>query len=89
MNIKGRVYGYYMLLRDVGTDFDAVIADKQAAPIWAQMMGSLKVAAEMFPFVVANGAQDGLIVPSHLSAQGFYLLRARTQMREVADALAK
>lgn len=89
MNIKGRVYGYYMLLRDVGVDFDAVIADKQASPIWAQMMGSLKVAAEMFPFIVANGAQDGLVVPSHLSAQGFYLLRARTQMREVADALAK
>ena len=89
MNIKGRVYGYYMLLRDVGVDFDAVIGDKQAAPIWAQMMGSLKVAAEMYPFIVANGAQDGLIVPSHLSAQGFYLLRARTQMKEVADALTK
>lgn len=89
MNIKGRVYGYYMLLRDVGTDFDAVIGDKQVAPIWAQMMGSLRVAADMFPFVVANGAQDGLLVPSHLSAQGFYLLRARTQMKEVADALAK
>lgn len=89
MNIKGRVYGYYMLLRDVGTDFDAVIGDKQAAQIWAQMMASLRVAADMFPFVVANGAQDGFMVPSHLSAQGFYLLRARTQMKEVADALAK
>ncbi|MGY9055079.1 MAG: DUF2333 family protein [Alphaproteobacteria bacterium] len=89
MNIKGRVYGYYMLLRDVGTDFQSIIGDKQAAGVWAQMMGSLRVAADMFPFVVANGAQDGFLVPSHLSAQGFYLLRARTQMREVSDALAK
>ena len=61
----------------------------QASPIWAQMLSSLNVAAEMFPFVVANGAQDALIVPSLLSAQGFYLLLARTQMKEVEDALAK
>lgn len=89
MNVKGRVFAYYMLLRDVGVDFQSVIAEKQATEIWAQMMASLKVAAEMYPFIVANGAQDGLIVPSHLSAQGFYLLRARTQLREVSDALAK
>jgi hypothetical protein len=89
MNIKGRVYGYYMLLRDIGVDFEAVIRDKQASEIWAQMLQSLRSAADMYPYIVANGAQDGFIVPSHLSAQGFYLLRARTQMREVSDALAK
>jgi hypothetical protein len=89
MNVKGRVFAYYMLLRDVGVDFQNVIAEKQATEIWAQMMASLKVAAEMYPLIVANGAQDGLVVPSHLSAQGFYLLRARTQLREVGDALAK
>lgn len=89
MNVKGRVYAYYLLLRDVGVDFDKVIADKEATEIWSQMLSSLRVAAEMYPLIVANGAQDGLVVPSHLSAQGFYLLRARTQLREVADALAK
>lgn len=89
MNIKGRVYAYYLLLRDVGIDFDAVIGDKEATEIWAQMLTSLRVAAEMYPLIIANGAQDGLVVPSHLSAQGFYLLRARTQLREVADSLAK
>jgi hypothetical protein len=30
---------------------------------------------------------DGLFVPSHLEVQGFYLLRARTQLREVANIL--
>jgi len=89
MNIKGRVYAYYLLLRDVGVDFDAVIADKETTEIWVQMLASLRVAADMYPYIVANGAQDGLIVPSHLSAQGFYLLRARTQLKEAADALAK
>ncbi len=88
-NIKGRLYGYYLLLRDVGQDFAAVIADKQASGIWQQMLENLRVAAVMDPLIVANGHQDGFAVPSHLSAQGFYLLRARTQLREVADALLK
>ena len=60
MNVKGRVFAYYMLLRDVGVDFQTVIAEKQATEIWAQMMVSLKVAAEMYPLIVANGAQDAL-----------------------------
>jgi hypothetical protein len=28
-------------------------------------------------------------MPSHLSTLGFYLLRARTQLRELADTLQK
>ncbi len=88
-NIKGRLYGYYLILRDVGADFDRVIGEKQAAGIYQQMLVSMRTAAEMNPLIVSNGKQDGVIVPSHLSAQGFYLLRARTQLRELTDALSK
>jgi hypothetical protein len=88
-NIKGRLYGYYLILRDVGADFDRVIGEKQAAGIYQQMLTSMRTAAEMNPLIVSNGKQDGLVVPSHLSAQGFYLLRARTQLRELTDALSK
>lgn len=88
-NIKGRLYGYALILRDVGADFGGVIGDKQVNGIWEQMMTSLRTAAEMDPLIVSNGKQDGMFVPSHLSAQGFYLLRARTQLRELTDALTK
>ncbi len=88
-NIKGRLYGYALILRDVGNDFGPVIAEKQASAIWDQMMTSLRTAAAMNPLIVSNGSQDGLIIPSHLASQGFYLLRARTQLREITDALAK
>ena len=88
-NIKGRLYGYYMLLRDVGQDFERVLAEKQAGTIWRQMLDSLRVAVEMDPLIVANGPQDSLAVPSHLASQGFYLLRARTQLREAADTLLR
>lgn len=86
---KGRLYGYYMLLRELGIDFKPVLAEKNVETVWNQMLEGLRIAAAMDPLVIANGANDGLIVPSHLAAQGFYLLRARTQLREVENILLK
>ena len=86
---KGRLYGYFILLREIGIDFAEVIAEKKVDKAGAQMLGSLKTAAVMDPLVVSNGANDGLAVPSHLAVQGFYLLRARTQLKEVENILLK
>jgi hypothetical protein len=88
-SVKGRLYGYTMLLRAVGRDFDTVIAERNVGQAWDQMLASMDAAAAMDPLVIANGTNDGLMVPSHLTAQGFYLLRARTQLREVASILTK
>lgn len=88
-NVKGKMYAYYMLLRDLGIDFEEVLASKQVDDIYARMLGNMRRAAGMDPLIVSNGAQDGFMMPSHLSALGFYLLRARVQMREVTDTLAK
>jgi hypothetical protein len=86
---KGRLYGYYLLLRELGVDFKDVIAEKKAQGAWQQMIDSMRTAAEMDPLIVSNGANDGLFVPSHLEVQGFYLLRAYTQLQEVANILLK
>ena len=86
---KGRLYAYYLILRELGVDFESVIAEKKAEKVWQQMLDSLRTAAEMDPMIVSNGANDGLFVPSHLAVQGFYLLRARTQLKEVANILLK
>ena len=86
---KGRLYGYYLLLREIGIDFESVIAEKNAEKVWAQMLDSMRTGAAMNPLIVTNGANDGLFVPSHLAVQGFYLLRARTQLKEVANILLK
>lgn len=88
-NAKGRLYGYYLILSALGKDFEAVIAERNAQPLWDNMLESLRVAAGMDPLIVSNGAPDGLLFPNHLAAQGFYLLRARTQMRELSSVLAK
>lgn len=88
-NVKGRLYGYYMLLRELGGDFERVIQDRELAAAWGQMLASMRAAAALDPLVIMNGAPHGLIFPSHLSAQGFYLLRARTQLREITNILQK
>lgn len=88
-DVKGKLYGYYLLLRDVGEDFAPVIQQKNATALWKNTLESLRTGAEMNPLIVANGTGDSMFVPSHLSALGFHLLRARTQIREIGDALQK
>ncbi|MHA1537406.1 MAG: DUF2333 family protein [Alphaproteobacteria bacterium] len=86
---KGRLYGYYMLLRALGHDYQKVIKEKQLEKVWSQMLGSLKEAAELQPLIVRNGDPDSLLQPNHLAAQGFYLLRSRTQIKEITNILLK
>jgi len=86
---KGRLYGYFLILRELGHDFAPVIQDKELGTSWDQMLASFETAASLDPLVVANCSPDGQLCPSHLAAQGFYLLRARTQLKEVANILLK
>jgi hypothetical protein len=86
---KGRLYGYYMLLRELRQDFAEVIHDRRVGGVWNQMLDSLRIASEMDPLIISNGSNDGLFTPSHLAVQGFYLLRARTRLQEVANILMK
>jgi len=86
---KGRIYAYYLILRELGEDFRKVIQDKELGPTWNQMLASLREAAELQPLIVRNGKADSMLMPSHLAGQGFYLLRARTQLKEVSDVLLK
>ena len=86
---KGRLYAYYLLLRALQVDFANVIRERQLEGAWSQTLESFRNAATLQPWVVVNGAPDGQFMPSHLASQGFFLLRARTQLREVSDILLK
>ncbi|AFX98739.1 hypothetical protein A1OE_546 [Candidatus Endolissoclinum faulkneri L2] len=87
--IKGKLYGYYILLHELEKDFNKVIHDKQLLPAWEQMMKSFNQAALLQPLVVMNNRPNGIYLPNHLAVQGFYLLRARTQLREITNILMK
>lgn len=86
---EGRVYAYFLLLRGLGKDFAQVIAERNLQNVWDQMLQTMERTAVLDPWVVTNGALDGQLVPNHLAAQGFLLLRARTQLREAIDILLK
>lgn len=87
--VKGRLYGTYMILKALGADFAIVIRDKELGGAWEQMLESFRTAATLDPLMVANCDPDAQLCPSHLAAQGFYLLRARTQLQEVSNILLK
>lgn len=86
---KGRLYANYLLLRELGIDFQNVIHDRDLTNAWNGMVDTFRVAAELHPWIVWNGYPDALLVPNHLAAQGFDLLRARTQLREISSILLK
>lgn len=86
---KGQLYVYYMVLREVGVDFQNVQRERDLATAWQRLLATFRTAATLQPWIVSNGAPDSQLLPSHLAAQGFYLLRARTQLREMVDILQK
>lgn len=86
---KGKVYAYGLLLRELGGDYAQVLSERELAVQWRQMVEALKAAAALEPAIVLNGAPDGTFIPSHLTAQGFYLLRARAILSEIAEKLAR
>jgi hypothetical protein len=86
---KGRLYAYHLLLRTLTTDFGKVISERDLSGPWTQMLDSFRAAATLQPWVVINGEPDSQLLPSHLAAQGFFLLRARTQLKEVTNILLK
>jgi hypothetical protein len=86
---QGRLYAYALILRGLRADFAPVIAERELSAAWDQMMESFRLASSLNPLIVVNGAPDGALLPSHLAAEGFYLLRARTQLKEIANILLK
>jgi hypothetical protein len=86
---KGRLYAYYLLLRALQADFANVIRERELVGAWTQTLESFRQAATLQPWVIVNGAPDAQLMPSHLASQGFFLLRARTQLREISNILLK
>ncbi len=86
---KGRMYGNYMLLKALEKDFAPLIAERQMQTVWNAMLKSLREGMEARQFLVINANTKDSIFANHLANQGFYLMRARTQMRELTNILLK
>lgn len=84
---KGKIYTYYLLLKALEDDFADVIRQRDLEAVWRQMLSGFREAAGHVPFMVLNGAPGSLFLPSHLAEQGFFILRAKTQLLDVAAVL--
>lgn len=88
-SVKGQAYAYFLVLRELGYDFENVIRERDLSATWAQMLESMERAAMLEPLIIINARPDAILRPSHLAALGFYVLRARTQIREITGILQK
>jgi hypothetical protein len=86
---KGRLYAYGLLLRELAQDFDGVIKERDLEAVWRQMLTTFQEATALEPWVIVNGRPGSQFQPSHLADQGFFLLRARVQLREITNILQK
>ncbi|MGD9739944.1 MAG: DUF2333 family protein [Bauldia sp.] len=87
MYAKGQMYAYYGILAAVRADFREVIESREIATIWDAMMEQIRRVIDLSPPIISNGREDGLIMPSHLTAIGFYILRARSNLVEIRNVL--
>ncbi|MFL5336760.1 MAG: DUF2333 family protein [Geminicoccaceae bacterium] len=86
-SIKGKLYAYYLILRELEKDFAPVIKEKNLQASWAELLTSLRLGATLRPWVVSNGPLDSVATPNHLAGEGFLLLRVRTKLEEIIDIL--
>lgn len=88
-DVKGRAYAYWLLLRGLRADFSKVVADKDVGDSWDMLEQSLSALLDLDPMIISNCDADSFLFQNHIAAQGFYLLRARTQLKEITNILLK
>ena len=88
-DVKGRSYAYWLLLKGLRADFSKVIADKDIGSSWDLLEQSLSRLLDLDPMIVSNCDADDFLFQNHIAAQGFYLLRARTRLKEITNILLK
>ena len=87
MYAKGQLYGYYGILKATRADFSNVIESREIGDIWDNMEDHLLKAIELDPWIISNGKEDGMVMPTHLTTIGFYILRARSNLVEIRSVL--
>lgn len=84
---KGMAYASYLLLRELGHDFEDTIRHQGLTRVWAQALESLRLASQQKPLIVLNSSGANSFLANHLHLQGFYLKRAILQLDEVARVI--
>lgn len=87
--VRGEAYAAYLILTGLQEDYAGLIRQRELANVWAELLKSLQELIALDPLIVANGEPGAMLVKNHLAEQGFSLLRARQQLREITAILQK
>jgi hypothetical protein len=85
----GQLYAYYGILVAAHADFQEIIVQRELTELWQTMERQMRAALDLQPLIISNGAESGWLMPSHLTALGFYVLRARSNLVEIRLVLAQ
>ncbi|MER9209578.1 DUF2333 family protein [Mesorhizobium sp. C277A] len=85
----GQLYAYYGLMKGAQADFEDVIKEKHLQNLWDTMDAQFVSALRILPLIIANGREDGWLLPNHLTTIGFYMLRVRSNMIEISNVIAQ
>ncbi|TJX36562.1 MAG: DUF2333 family protein, partial [Mesorhizobium sp.] len=85
----GQLYAYYGLMKGAQADFEDVLKEKHLQSLWDTMDAQFVSALRIQPFIIANGREDGWLLPTHLTTMGFYILRVRSNMVEISNVLTQ
>ena len=85
--IKGRVYVYYLMLRDLKKDFETAFDNDQSVQKLQTGMAVLKKALYLQPLVVVNASAETQFAPNHLLGMGFYLSQTALDLVQLTKVL--
>ena len=66
-----------------------MLKEKHLENLWETMEQQFKAALRIQPLIIANGREDGWIMPTHLTTMGFYILRVRSNLVEISNVLTR
>lgn len=85
----GEAYAYHGLLQAAREDMSEAVSNFRLNEIWDQTESHIAESISLWPTLVSNGAEDGLLMPAHLTSLAHRILRARANMVEMRDILSR
>ena len=85
----GEAYAYHGLLQAAREDMADAVTSARLAELWDQTESHIAESVSLWPILVSNGSEDGLLMPAHLTSLAHRILRARANMVEMRDVLSR
>ncbi len=83
----GQLYGYNGVLHAAHSDFRDVVVQRGLTQLWARLEDQLGKAMRIQPVIISNGAEDSILMPSHLSTMSASVLQVGAIIEEIRSVL--